>query len=165
MRNSAELIIALKDELLIYLSNEKGAAFAQEFDELSAGKDLSDAWKQFAIWLLIDEQHGAIRFRNPYHGEYFMIKCVAQLYIDDCQDVDVWKAVWDAALDADYKLPAAAARAAWEPAYFDTTSAAVLSARAAWLVVRFAADEMNDGHLQTMADKLLELIKKSPEAT
>ncbi len=41
-------------------------------------RDTSDVWRQFAIWLLVDEEHGVLRFTNPGTPQYKAIQQVAR---------------------------------------------------------------------------------------
>ena len=95
-----------------------------QYDKLIAERDTSDVWRQFAIWLLVDPDHGVIRFTKHDSREYRVIKHVARLYDENCKHANVWrKAAWDADKAAD-----AAAHAA-DAAYY--ASCAVFYAAAA----------------------------------
>jgi hypothetical protein len=66
-----------------------------EFDkqdlELLEQRDTSDVWRQLAIWILVDPKDGVIRLTKPNSIQYDAISNVAQLYIDDCKDAQVWE--------------------------------------------------------------------------
>ena len=109
-----------------------------EHTELLNERDTSDVWRQFAIWLLVDLDHGVIRFTKPDSERYQAIKNVAHLYAENCEDETIWhKAAWaarsaacsafDAAWAAAFSAEAAAARAAEaavEAAYYAGADAA-----------------------------------------
>ena len=124
-----------------------------QYDKLIAERDTSDVWRQFAIWLLIDPDHGVIRFTKSDSKQHAAINHVAYLYSTHCQDRKIWKeaakvakAAWndtmfaehaaDAAVEAAYEAAKAAA-AAWDAAYY---ARAARAARAAWAAVH-AADK------------------------
>ncbi len=109
-----------------------------EHTELLNERDTSDVWRQFAIWFLVDEDHGVIRFTKPGTPQYNAIVQVAQLYINDCKDIKMWQEAYDAVwfttaeTDADNNAVWCAAKAAfyaaystaWYAAYYDSTDAA-----------------------------------------
>ena len=73
-----------------------------QYDKLIAERDTSDVWRQFAIWFLVDPDHGVIRFTKHDSREYRVIKHVARLYDENCKDRNAWrKAAWDADKAAD----------------------------------------------------------------
>lgn len=68
-----------------------------EHTELLQERDTRDIWRQLAIWLLVDEEYGVICFAEPSSREREAIQQVADLYIQNCKDVDAWnKAAKDA---------------------------------------------------------------------
>lgn len=100
--------------------------FHTNYSDLLRKRNISDIWRQFAIWLLIDPEYGFISFLkekpilNEYvdnHNKYIKeqaerfeeynevqkkkriaIQNVAQLYIDDCKDIVACKAASDFAI-------------------------------------------------------------------
>lgn len=96
-----------------------------------------EIWRKFAIWLLIDSTHGVIQFTKPDSDQYNAIKQVSQLYIDNCQDEELWIKAMDAssaAYVAAYTAKSvaraaliAAARAAFEACAYTFTSYEVTS--------------------------------------
>ncbi len=142
-----------------------------EHTELLNERDTSDVWRQFAIWLLVDEDHGVIRFTKPGTPQYNAIQQVAQLYIEDCKDADAWKAAAKAASSAAAKAAyyaAYASSAAYYAAYAaddDASSsaasyAAYYAAEAAYAAYASSAAAYAD--YERMADKLIELINAAP---
>ena len=92
--------------LAVYLveniSNDAAPHFRSQYDKLIAERDTSDVWRQFAIWLLVDPDHGVIRFTKHDSPQYRAIKHVARLYAENCKHANVWlKAAWDADKAAD----------------------------------------------------------------
>lgn len=81
----------LLTELCSYLN------IKQEHTALLQERDTSDIWRQLAIWFLVDEEYGVICFAEPSSREREAIQYVADLYIQNCKDVDAWnKAAKDA---------------------------------------------------------------------
>lgn len=68
-----------------------------EYPKFLHERDTSDVWRQFVICLLLDEENGVIRFTKPRSIQHNAINRVAGLYLDDCQDIEIWK---EAAKDA-----------------------------------------------------------------
>jgi len=157
----------------------------QEHTALLDERDTSDVWRQFAIFFLVDEEHGVLRFTKPGSLQYKAIQRVADLYIKDCKDADAWKevtaaawsaadaaakaayAAWAAAKAAYYAASASAADAAAnDDAAADAASAVDATTDAAWSAADEAADATNEAaeadHYQRMADKLVELINAAP---
>ena len=144
-------------------------------------RDTSDVWRQFAIWSLVGPDDGVIRFTKPDSLQYNAIVQVAQLYIEDCKDIDAWKAASAAASSASAAAAAAAASAsaawsaawaaAWAAAWSANTSyyAADASAAASYAAdaAGYAADDAAaaDAHYERIADKLIELINAAPLIT
>ncbi len=80
-----------------------------KYHELLKERDTSDVWRQLAIWILVNPKDGFIRFTKPDSDQHDVIKHIAQLYIDDCKDIQTWKTAARAAYAA---FDSAAARAA-----------------------------------------------------
>ena len=119
---------------------EDAPHYRLQYDKLIAERDTSDVWRQFAIWLLVDPDHGVIRFTKPDSERYQAIKHVAYLYSTHCKDRELWEyasAAFDADADADAASWAAAsaayyaARAEWSAAYYAHAAAAAAHAAAA----------------------------------
>jgi len=148
-----------------------------EHTALLQERDTSDIWRQFAIWLLVDEEHGVIRFTNPGSLQYNAILQVADLYIDDYQNKKVWKdaekearAVAESIRDEGNIFSAvySAVCAACCAAYFNAGLSAGLAATA------YGADavasnlsyyDAYDAHFERMVDKLIELLQEAPMIT
>ena len=89
--------------LAVYLveniSNDAAPHVRSQYDKLIAERDTSDVWRQFALWFLVDPDHGVIRFTKPDSWQYRVIQHVADLYAKNCKDRNAWrKAAWDADL-------------------------------------------------------------------
>lgn len=148
-------------------------------------RDTSDVWRQFAIWLLVDEEYGVIRFTKPDSKQYQVIKNVANLYIDDCKDAERWHAAMAAAEDATDAAYSAAYPAAWAAAsaayyaawcakadaadaYADATIDAAAEAATdadPYVFADAAYDDEADAHFERMANKLIELLQAAPMIT
>ena len=135
------------NELADYLAksvSKDAPHYRLQYDKLIAERDTSDVWRQFAIWLLVDPDHGVIRFTKPDSLQHAAIKNVAYLYSTHCQDRKIWKeaakvakAAWndtmfaehaaDAAVEAAYEAAKAAAAEA-EAAYYARAARAARSA-------------------------------------
>ena len=158
--------------------------FRSQYDKLIAERNTSDVWRQFALWLLIDPDHGVIRFTKYDSKQHAAIQRVARLYDENCKDRKLWdKAAWHT-----HRATSSAAGAA---AYYSATAAAKADADAdadAW-AARAAASAAADstawaGHptaafdadpdatiaawaaraaaCKHMAEKLLELLQLAP---
>ena len=152
--------------------------FLRQYYALRKKRDTSDVWRQFAIWMLVDEEYGVIRFTKPGSEQYKAIQQVAQLYIEDCKNSGAWEAAKRASYDASlstayyttafsYSRAAAAARVAAGYAIgASETLDATYAQYAAYANTRAFADatylSADDAHHERMADKLIELINASP---
>ena len=52
----------LADYLVENIYNDSAPYVRSQYDKLIAERDTSDVWRQFAIWFLVDPDHGVIRF-------------------------------------------------------------------------------------------------------
>ena len=121
--------------------------FRSQYDKLIAERDTSDVWRQFAIWFLVDKDHGVIRFTKPDSKQHAAIQRVARLYDENCKDRELWEAAFKdadkAAWDAEDAADDAAAKAAYVAAHlaahaaFDAFDAAAHAA--AWWAAAHAA--------------------------
>ncbi len=68
--------------------------------KLLSKRDTSDVWRKFAIWILVHPNDGFIRFTDTGSEQHDAISKVAQLYIDDCKDIQTWKTAARAAVRA-----------------------------------------------------------------
>ena len=146
----------------------------QEHTALLNARDTSDVWRQFAIWMLVDEEYGVIQFTRPGSDEHRVIKQVADLYIQKCKDIDAWQeagakaAYYGSYVYADYaawhasQAAACAACAAGAPYTVLRASYAAAAAEAAAWSADAAATA---AHYERMADKLIELINAAPLIT
>lgn len=71
--------------------------FHIDYSDLLRERDTSDIWRQFAIWFLVDPEHGVIRLTRRGSKQRETVKQVAQLYIEDCKDGRRWKDTFVAA--------------------------------------------------------------------
>ena len=154
----------LVDFLVKNIPEDSAPYVRSQYDKLIAERDTSDVWRQFAIWLLVDPDHGVIRFTKHDSREYRVIKHVARLYDENCKHANVWlKAAWDAAdaaVDAAY-VAAHAADAAKADAYAAATDAAKAAAYAVD-AAKAAAYAARLSFYKHMAEKLLELLQLAP---
>ena len=121
------------------LFNEDAPHYRLQYDKLIAERDTSDVWRQFAIWLLVDPDHGVIRFTKPDSERYQAIKHVAYLYSTHCKDRELLRyttAAAEAAAKIDYTVdyndPAATAAA--RTAYY----ASLATDTSAWAAMAYA---------------------------
>ena len=156
-----------------------------QYDKLIAERDTSDVWRQFAIWFLVDPDHGVIRFTKHDSREYRVIKHVARLYDENCKDRNAWRkatsaakaaASADTAADDDdddfYVVWADTADTAWSAyaaaAAYNAAKAAYVAAHAAdaayyaSCAVFYAAAGATAAAYKHMAKKLLELLQLAP---
>src|SRR5581483_1084383 len=96
---------------------------------IPVGADLSLVWPQFAVWLLIDEKHGVIRFAGERSDVRQAIERTAALWqrVIDGESVESLKVEFNAAAAA---AADASARAAADAA--DAADAASYAAYAAY---------------------------------
>ncbi len=136
-------------------------------------RDTSDVWRQFAIWLLVDEEYGVIGFTRRGSQLHKVIQQVAQLYIEDCKDRKRWKAAKDAAWSVDaYEAYAATdAAAATDAGYAGYAAAAAEAASSAAFYAAYAyaaaaaaayAAAASAAHYERMANKLIKLLQAAP---
>ena len=143
----------LVDFLVKNIPEDSAPYVRSQYDKLIAERDTSDVWRQFAIWLLIDPDHGVIRFSKPDSKQYQAIQDVADLYDENCKDRELsirFSTAADAAADAF----CAACDAAKAVAY------AVDAALAAAYAVDAKAARLS--FYNRMAEKLLELLQLAP---
>jgi len=81
----------LVDYLVNTVSKDSAAHYRLQYDKLIAERDTSDVWRQFSLWLLVDPDHGVIRFTHPFSQQNAGIKHVAYLYSIHCQDMEIWR--------------------------------------------------------------------------
>ena len=146
-----------------------------EHTELLDERDTSDVWRQFAIWLLVDEEHGVIRLTRRGSQMHRVIQQVADLYIQNCKDTESWKAAQDAADDVD----AYEAYAAFYAAHaYASDSAAKSAAKSAFYAAKSSiyaytykfnyiydvtdSEVAESAYNERMANKLIELLQAAP---
>lgn len=57
------ILAKLQDSIFEGLPNEKAKLWPSEFiNAINVGAELSEVWPKFAIWLLVDEIHGVIKY-------------------------------------------------------------------------------------------------------
>ena len=111
----------LVDCLAENIPEDSAPHFRSQYDKLIAERDTSDVWRQFAIWFLVDKDHGVIRFTKPDSKQHAAIQRVARLYDENCKDRELWEAAFKdadkAAWDAEDAADDAAAKAAYVAAH------------------------------------------------
>ena len=165
------LILArLEDRIFEGMANGYSKQFPARFlSAIAVGADLSMVWPRFAVWLLVDEQHGVIRFTKKNSRQWTAIHRVAELYSNleswDKRDKKAFRAAYaTAAAAAAYATAAAyAAYAAYAAAVYATDAAAAAAAYAAAAAAAAATDAAAAANTRkksykTQADKLLELL-------
>ena len=160
-------------ELCLYLGlNPEHTALLNE-------RDTSDVWRQFAIWLLVDEEYGVIRFADPRSRGREEIQQVADLYIQKCKDIESFKVIGKyircvnnakSAAEATATYAAAAAYTSDDNAMLAATAAATAVAYVTAYINSFARntdffDAAIRVHFECMANKLLELLQAAPMIT
>jgi hypothetical protein len=129
---------------------------AQVLSAIKPGADLSGVWPKFAHWLMVDPEHGVIRWAKREDSKA-AIKLVAALYESGVMPTkeDARKARAAAAAAAAYDDAAAAAAYAAYAAYAAADAAAAAYAYAAWRPVKTR-------ETKAQAAKLLELLREAP---
>jgi hypothetical protein len=124
----------LEDSIFEGLPKEKAMLWPERFlDAFETGKDYSKVWHKFAIWLLVDHEHGIIKHATQAETE--AIRNVANLHEKAANGIVVTQKDWEKAAGEAY-------HAAYAASY--TVYAAYAAAGTAY---------------ETMADKLIEIIK------
>ncbi len=165
-----QILARLEDGIFEGLPKDRAMSWPEEFlMAIQPGADLSGVWKQFAPWLLIDEQHGVIKFAKT-DAQREAINRVAQLYLrEEAVSPQEWR---DASAAADKERRAAYA-AAYDAAAYDAAAYAAYAADAAYAAAADAAYAAADAAAAAaarsqsriaQADKLLELLKAAPMA-
>jgi hypothetical protein len=168
-----KLLIDLGNYIKNQLTEEKADNFHEQYCALIEKCDTSDIWRQFAIWLLLDPDDGVIRFIGSETTQDKAINLIAQLYIDNCRDIELWEtAVKTAKSAADAAGFGTPARAAVKTARYAACVGACIGG--ACLAVAYSAEAAetadnggrsaaaNDAHYERMANKLIELLKNAP---
>ena len=140
-----EILAQLEDGIFEGLPNDVAKEFPLRFlNAVKVGSDLSGVFPRFMHWLLVDKEHGVIKFAKDKK----VVQAVADLYQKKINgediDPDEWIKVRSAA-DAAYAADAADAADAAYAAY-----AAAYAADAAYAAARLV-----------QADKLIELIENA----
>jgi len=122
-------------------------------EAVAEGADLSIVWNRFAHWLLVDKEHGVIRFCDGDEGARAAVELMASLHARSVAGDAPSEMEWDAAR-------AAAGPTAWDAAW-DAAGAAWSAARASGSA---AGDAAGDAHFIVMSEKLLALLRDAPVA-
>jgi arabinose-5-phosphate isomerase len=94
-----EQLEALKASIFKGLPIEKAMLWPERFlDAFEPGKDYSKAWHKFAIWILVDPQHGTIKHATQEEAE--AIRNVANLHQQAANGIAVPQKDWKKAADA-----------------------------------------------------------------
>ena len=170
-----QILIRIGRHIEKKLGEEKTKDFMAKYYYLLHKQDTSDIWRQFVIWLLVDEKHGMIRFTKPDSEEHRAIQRVAQLYIEDCKDSLRWRDAFVSAETAigcgffgqgvsnnDREATATATRVAFNAVavWYDPFSAIEAVSNAAY--VFFLSSRALGAHYERMANKLIELLQNMP---
>jgi hypothetical protein len=121
-----EELARLQDAIFEGLSPERARTFPREFlTAINVGADLSKVGNRFMVWLLIDPDHGVVRYADERGAD--AIRAVAALHERVAEGDTVTDAAWTAARETAWT----AARAAWDAAWYAAEAAARDAARAA----------------------------------
>lgn len=135
------ILAKLEDGIFEALPADRAQLWPGEFaDAIRPGADLALVWPRFAVWLLVDEADGVIRYAKT-DAQRTAIRRVADLYVRAVAGGTVDRQTWRDAADA----AAAAAYAAWAA---DAAAADAADAAAARSLARVR-----------QADRLLELLR------
>jgi hypothetical protein len=134
---SNKVLIELGKHIKEHLKNHRereAVRFDVELLWLLKERDTSDVWRQIAIWILVDPADGVKRLTAPGSEQYDAISNVAQLYTEDCKDIQAWEKAIDrasSAAQAGYAAGYAAGNAyGYTDAYY-AARAATFAAKAA----------------------------------
>jgi hypothetical protein len=166
------ILAKLEDRIFEGLDKEASKGFPRRFIEaVNVGADLSLVWAKFAVWLLVDENDGVIRFAKS-ERTIKAIRDVADLYTRTIGGEVIDRAMWKtAAADAAAAAYADAATAYAATAAADAAAAAAAAADAAAAAAAYAADAAATAtatgvgarkiHFGKCADKLIEILKET----
>lgn len=140
-----ESLACLQDRIFEGLPNEEAKKFPLEFTRsIREGADLSKVIYKFCAWILVDAEHGVIKYSgNPAWGGELAISNVAnicaQLALGETVDAGEIEAATRAAAEAARATAEAAGAAAWATrAAWETAAAARAATRAAAAAARAA---------------------------
>ncbi|MES2395631.1 MAG: hypothetical protein V4549_06495 [Bacteroidota bacterium] len=184
------IIARLEDRIFEGLPNAEAKEFPLQFLScIPVGVDLKNVWREFMVWLLVDEKTGVIRHAKTEQTKEAIIK-VADMFkkslteeisqkelnevraiartsyaAADAAAADAYAAAYAAAADADAAYAAAAAAAAADAAYADAAAAAAADADAAYADAAAAAaaakKEARFARYVGMKNKLIELLSNA----
>lgn len=176
-------LMHLQDTIFERLRAPEHKVFPLAFLEaITPGADLLLVWPKFAAWLILDGEHGVVRFNDDervrYVGELFLRVVNGEMVRPgqwDAAGVAAGVAAWDAGNTGDAAWDAAGAAAdaardardaAWDAAWDagDAGAAARAAARAAGAAARdagAAGAAARAAATRAQRDKLLELLKEA----
>ena len=148
------ILANLEDVLFERMANGHAKEFPLQFlSAIKVGADLSNVWNQFAHWMLLDPEHGVIRFAKKEKTKE-AIERVGKMYgqaaMGKTPDKQEWK---DAAAYA-----AAAAADADAAAYAADAAAAAYDAAAA----AYAAAAVRSQYAYIAGQQLIAFMKAAP---
>ncbi len=160
-----KVLAGLEDKIFEGLPNREAKKFPLQFIKaIKVGVDLSNVYKDFLVYILVDENDGVVKYAKSEQSE-LAINQVAEIFSQSITDIkEVIKrraAVAHAAAtyaDDDDYYAATAAYYAVNAAYSATTAAAIHAAAAAAYYAASAAARQT--HYSKMAKKLLQLLKE-----
>lgn len=119
------ILARLEDGIFEGLPLDVAKTWPRRFAEaIRPGADLSGVWTCFAVWLLVDAEHGVIRFAKN-ERQRTAIQAVADLYSRQIAGETISKNMWRSAYAAAaYADAADAAAAAADDAAYDAAYAA-----------------------------------------
>jgi hypothetical protein len=160
-----QVLARLEDRLFEGLYATGNVQRAKEWPEeflrsIKPGADLSLVWAKFGAWLLLDETSGVIAFaKRPQTIE--SIQRVGALYQRWAAGAKPAITEWESAKNLAVAHAAHVAHAAYAAAYVAAAAADAATYAAATYADAAAAAyaDARSKHYQTMADKLIELLK------
>jgi hypothetical protein len=145
-------------------ADERVAFWGSVSNAIENGTDTKLVWHKFAHWLLIDPEHGVIRFAKDNERIRDVIVHVADLHMRCAQGDQVTQDEWSI---AEWAAESAAWDAASDAAWVARSTARVTESDAVRWVARWAARvaaraarvaAAKDTHYRVMADKLIEIL-------
>jgi hypothetical protein len=156
------ILARLEDRIFEGLSLEDAKEWPEKFlRAIPVGKDLSLVWPKFAVWLLVDEIDGVIKFAKTDQQKEVIAR-VADLYQrrikGDEPSLEEWRTAAHAADAADAAAAHAADAADAAYAAYAAAAAAAAYAAAAAAYAADAAAAARKSAYKRQSEKLLEIL-------
>lgn len=167
-----EILAYLEDIIFESLPNDLAKTWPLQFlAAINVGVDLSLIWPKFAYWLLVDPEHGVIKFNR--HQSIIDVATLFQRIIEgEKLNITEWQSTTDAATNAasayayaayatNSSKASASAYAAASANAISTSAYAISTSANAASDYAYAYAAARKKHFVLMSEKLLELLKEA----